>query len=87
MPDDMIIATGESISLLDFVREVFSCFGLNFRNHIEYDATLLRAGDPAEVHYDPNKALSMLNWKAASRGCKVPRKLALSFQEIFNQNG
>ena len=80
-PEDLIIATGQSISLLDFVKEVFNCFGLSYENHVEYDPSLLRTGDPSEVHYDPARAKSMLGWAAASRGADVPKKLACSFQK------
>ena len=85
-PDDFIIATGKSISLLSFAEAVFNWFGLKFDNHAEYDPSLLRAGDPSEVHYDPGKATNMLKWGAALRGTNVPRKLAESFQESSCSN-
>ena len=77
---DLIIATGQSISLLSFAGEVFNYFGLSFENHVEYDSSLLRVGDPSQVHYDAGKAVSVLNWSAASKGIEVPRKLANAFQ-------
>lgn len=85
-PEDLIVATGQSICLLDFVKEVFDVFGLNFKNHVEYDSSLLRAGDPSEVHYDPSKANIVLKWRAAVRGYEVPRKLAQSFKKNSGQN-
>lgn len=85
-PEDLIVATGKSISLFDFATEVFNFFGVPFENHVEFDSTLLRAGDPSEVHYDTSNAQCVLNWSAATRGTDVPRKLAQSFQEGKSSN-
>ena len=79
-PQDLIVATGKSISLLDFAIEVFNFFGVSFESHVEFDSALLRAGDPSEVHYDVSKAQSVLNWQAATKGTDVPKQLAQSFQ-------
>lgn len=80
-PTDIIIATGESISLLDFATEVFDYFGLSVESHIEHDSSLLRAGDPSEVHYDPSKARDILGWSAVLKGAAVPRQLAKSVEQ------
>ena len=85
-PEDLIVATGKSISLLDFSTEVFDYFGVPFETHVEFDSTLLRAGDPSEVHYDVTKAKSVLKWQAAIRGTDVPRKLAQSFHRGESSN-
>lgn len=85
-PEDLIVATGKSISLLDFATEIFDYFEVPFESHVEFDSTLLRAGDPSEVHYDASKAQSVLNWRAAIRGTDVPRKLAQSFYEGKSSN-
>ena len=78
-PEDLIIATGTSISLLEFTREVFNYFGLTFEKHVKYDSNLLRVADPAEVHYNVEKASHVLNWEAKLKGLAVPRKLADTF--------
>ena len=51
-PEDIIIATGVSISLLQFARGVFDYYGLTFDNHVKYDSSLLRTADPQEAHYN-----------------------------------
>lgn len=86
-PEDIIIATGKSISLFDFASEVFNYFGIQFEEYVEYDASLLRAGDPSEVNYDTSKAELVIKWKASTRGVLVPKKLAQSFQKIASANG
>ncbi len=44
-PDDFVIATGESRSLEEFVAAVFSEVGLNWRDHVVGDSSLLRPTD------------------------------------------
>ena len=79
-PEDLIIATGQSISLFDFLTEVFNVFGVCVERHLEFDPRLLRAGDPSEVHYDVSKAFSVLGWKPSTLGTDVPKKLAQAFK-------
>lgn len=45
-PDDFVIATGETHSVEEFVSEVFSYLGMNWKDYVEYDQDLTR---PAEV--------------------------------------
>ena len=78
-PEDLIIATGESIALLDFAKTIFGCFDLNFNQYVEHDSALMRAVDPSEVHYNPSKAKRVLNWNATTKGIEVPEKLAKTY--------
>ena len=82
-PNDVIIATGDSISLLDFAKVIFDWFGISFAKHVQHDPSLLRAGDPSEVHYDISKSKAMLGWHPNYTGTDVPKKLAQVFQ--YNQ--
>ena len=85
-PEDLIIATGSSISLFDFAIEVFNFFGLSFERHVEYDPLLLRMSDPSEVHYDVSKARNVLGWEAIIKGKDLPKKLAKSFEGLLDAN-
>ncbi|MES2358463.1 MAG: GDP-mannose 4,6-dehydratase [Gemmatimonadota bacterium] len=74
-PDDFVIATGETRSLRDFVAEVFSNVGLNWRNHVRTDRSLLR---PTDIRYgaaDPAKAHSELGWHAQFRLADIARQM------------
>jgi len=62
-PDDFVIATGSSYSVLDFLEEAFAYAGLNWQDHVEQDARYFR---PVEVDYllgDPTKARASLGWQ------------------------
>jgi GDPmannose 4,6-dehydratase len=63
-PDDYVIATGTRHSLQDFVEVSFASVGLNWRDHVLIDPSLLRPTDILEGSGNPDKALKKLGWKA-----------------------
>ena len=63
-PDDYVIATGESCTLAEFVARAFECVGLNWQEHVDTDASLLRPTDLAISRGDPAKAKQKLGWQA-----------------------
>ncbi|MES2003050.1 MAG: GDP-mannose 4,6-dehydratase [Bacteroidota bacterium] len=67
-PDDFVIATGTTISLLDFIIFTFGCLKLNWEEHIIIDDSLFRPTDISLGKANPEKALRVLNWKAKLKG-------------------
>lgn len=63
-PDDYVIATGKTYTLESFVEEVFSQFGLNWRDHVKQDPELFRPSDIQRSLADPSKARKELGWRA-----------------------
>ena len=63
-PDDFVIATGKSFSLRDVVTTAFSQFHLDWRDFVETDDKFMRPTDIAKSMGNPNKAASVLGWKA-----------------------
>jgi GDPmannose 4,6-dehydratase len=66
-PDDYVIATGECHSVMDLVKEAFSCVGLDWRKYVDKDPRYYR---PAEVDLligDPAKAKKNLGWEAKTK--------------------
>ncbi len=62
--DDYIVATGKTYRLQEFVERVFLRLGLEWEEHVEIDATLMRPTDINASHANPEKAERKLNWKA-----------------------
>jgi len=63
MPDDFVIATGESHSIKEFLDIAFREVGLNWQDYVKQDPKFMR---PAEVEYlrgDYTKAKKMLGWE------------------------
>ncbi len=63
VPDDYVIATGETNSVRDFLKEAFNEIGItNYQDYVVIDPKFYR---PAEVEFlcgDPSKANTRLNW-------------------------
>ena len=62
--EDYVIATGETRPLQDFVAGAFACVGLNWRDHVESDKSLLRPTDLQKGCANPGKAARQLGWRA-----------------------
>ena len=63
-PADFVIATGETHSLKDFVAGCFSCFGLDWRNHVVTGDAFRRPTDILYSSGNPRKARDLLGWSA-----------------------
>jgi GDPmannose 4,6-dehydratase len=62
-PDDYVVATGETHSVGEFAEKAFDRAGLNWKDYVVTDPSLLR---PAEVDLlvgDPSKAKKELDWE------------------------
>lgn len=70
-PDNFVIATGETHTVEDFVKETFDLAGLNWKKYVKIDKRFFR---PLEVNYlkgDYKKAENTLGWKARTTFSKL----------------
>ena len=74
-PQDFVIATGNTITLEEFVDTAFKTANLHWRDHVEQDPSLLRPTDILLSRADPGKALRELGWVAQVQGAEVARKM------------
>ena len=65
VPDDYVIATGESHTLESFVANVFSQVGLNWRLHVDIDPMLFRPSEIINSAGCSDKAKKKLDWMPA----------------------
>lgn len=63
-PDDVIIATGQSVSLEYFVAQSFRAVGLDWRDHVMTDERYTRPTDIAISRANPGRAFERLGWRA-----------------------
>jgi len=63
-PQDFVIATGRTVSLAYFVERAFAQFGLDWRQHVRVDHSLLRPSDIRRGAGDPSRAVQQLQWAA-----------------------
>ena len=74
-PDDYVIATGETISLKDFIDIAFKYFDLNMKDHVIIDNNLLRPIEIEKVIANPTKAKLKLNWKAKTKAKSLVERM------------
>lgn len=75
VPEDFVIATGESHSLQEFVEAAFAVIGKDSSEYLELDGRMLR---PAEIlcsHADVTKAAKLLEWSAKNKMADVVRMM------------
>ena len=63
MPDDWVLATGNSITVREFLELAFQYYDLDYKNYVETSEKYMR---PNEVEYllgDASKAKSELGWE------------------------
>lgn len=62
--EDLIIATGKSVSLSYFVERAFRNFGLDWRDHVVTDSQFMRPSDIAYGAANPAASKAALDWSA-----------------------
>ena len=62
--EDFIISTGHSMSLKDFVAEVFLQLNLDWEKYVKIDQESFRPNEIRSVYTNPSKANVKLRWKA-----------------------
>ncbi len=63
MPEDLVIGTGDSHSVKEFVEEAFSYVGLDWRKYVKIDSRYLRPTEVEELVADSTKAAKVLGWQ------------------------
>jgi len=66
IPEDYIIATGQTSSLQDFVELTFNSLNLNWQDHVIQNPELMRPTDLLISRADPSKSFRKLGWQAKS---------------------
>lgn len=82
VPADFVIATGVSVSLEDFVKEVFLRLALDWREHVESDRKLFRPSDIDWSQGDASLAKACLGWEAHT---KMPELVKLMVEAARSQ--
>ena len=75
-PDDFVVATGQSVSLQEFIHHTFEFLGLDWREHVVANTSLFRPTEILQSRGDPSKAARILEWKARTYVREVVARLA-----------
>lgn len=80
-PCDLVIATGETHALADFVSEAFSVLGLDWRNHVVSNPALMRPSELLVSRACPDLAEKKLGWRARKHMREVVHAMIAEQQE------
>lgn len=75
VPEDFVIATGETSSLEQFVSEVFKLKGLDWKEHVDIDSSFFRPSDLRMSLADPGLAAQKLHWTARYKVRDVAKEM------------
>ena len=85
-PDDFVVATGRTNSVRRLLEIAFERVGLDYRDHVETDAELMR---PAEVHHllgNYAKARKILGWEPQVTFAELVGMMIDSDLELLSKN-
>ncbi|WEH39095.1 GDP-mannose 4,6-dehydratase [Streptomyces sp. NBC_01218] len=72
-PDDYVVATGEGVSVRQFLEHSFAHAGLDWREHVRYDPKYERPSEVDALIGDASKAEDLLGWKPEVRSMELAR--------------
>ncbi len=75
VPEDLLIATGESCSLEHFLERSFARFGLDYRTHVRRNPAHVRTAEIHAMYADPSRAAACIDWRAKTRVDAVVERL------------
>lgn len=75
-PEDFVIATGKRFSLQKFVEHCFLAVGLDWREHVKQDKSLLRPSEIRSGFGCSEKAARVLGWSAQITAEEVAARMA-----------
>lgn len=62
-PDDFVVATGQYLSIMEFVNKVFSKLDLDWKRYVKYDERYTRPKEVPELCGNPAKIKNTLRWE------------------------
>ena len=74
-PDDYILATGNSITLEDFINYAFGKFNLDYKKYVRVNNLFIRKNEIKKIYLNPQKASDKLGWKSKNTVYQVVDKL------------
>ncbi|MFJ2024470.1 GDP-mannose 4,6-dehydratase [Streptomyces sp. NPDC087897] len=72
-PDDYVVATGEGVSVREFLEFAFEHAGLDWAEHVRYDPKYERPSEVDALIGDASKAEELLGWKPEVKSRELAR--------------
>ena len=81
-PLDLVIGTGSSLTVSDFLQHSFDAVGLNWQDYVKFDERYLRPTEVDDLQADPSLAKKSINWSHSV----TPKQLANEMVEVDIEN-
>lgn len=86
-PDDYVLATGEGITVRDFLQIAFEHAGLNWEDHVRFDERYLRPTEVDSLIGDSSRARTKLDWVPTIHGPELARLMVDADIEALEHAG
>jgi GDPmannose 4,6-dehydratase len=86
-PDDYVLATGEGITVRDFLQIAFEHAGLNWEDHVRFDERYLRPTEVDSLIGDSSRARKQLDWIPTIHGPELARLMVDADVEALEHAG
>lgn len=86
-PDDYVLATGEGITVRDFLQTSFDHAGLNWEDHVRFDERYLRPTEVDSLIGDASRARNKLGWVPTIGGHHLARLMVDADIEALRHAG
>ncbi len=85
IPDDYVIATGESHSVGEFLDKAFSLLKLDYKNYLEVDPAFCRPAEATILQGNYSKAKRVLGWEPTILFPELVREMVESDMAFYSQ--
>jgi len=85
VPDDFVVATGESYSVKEFVERVFAKLDMDWEEHVLIDPRYFRPTEVEYLHGDPTKARRLLGWEPKVNFSQLVERMVHNDLELAKQ--
>jgi GDPmannose 4,6-dehydratase len=75
VPDDYVIATGETHSVREFCQHAFGCLDLDYEKYVKVDPRFYRPAEVEVLQGDASKARRVLGWKPLVGLAEIVREM------------
>ena len=86
-PEDFVFATGQSVSIRDFLSYAFTEAGLTWQDHVELDQKYLRPTEVDSLMGDASKAKERLGWEARTKSNELAPLMVQADIELLKHEG
>ncbi|WP_006247605.1 GDP-mannose 4,6-dehydratase [Mycolicibacterium tusciae] len=86
-PDDYVLATGEGITVREFLRIAFEHVGLNWEDHVRFDERYLRPTEVDSLIGDATRARKRFDWIPTIHGPALARLMVDADVEALEHAG